>query len=239
MLPHIVAGEKVNDFLKVVCEESVPAVELSGRDPKEFVPMLKAAGVKVIHKSPSVRFARKAVLAGVDAISIVGFECGGHPGMDEVTTMCLIPPVVDAFPDSVVIAGGGICDRRTYLAARCLGADGVVMGTRFAATKECILHDNFKKLIIEADEHSTCIAQKTIKNAARYYKNSLVAELIEKEASGNISLEEILAYVNGQRQLEAYRSGNTDECAFPLGECAGQIHEIKKVEAVIKEIMGE
>lgn len=237
MLPNATAGEAVPDFVRVACEEHVPVVELSGRDPKEFVQALKQAGIKVIHKSPAVRFARKAIQAGVDAVSIVGFECGGHPGMDDVTTMCLIPAVVDAFPDIPVIAGGGIFDSRTYLAARCLGADGVVMGTRFVATKECALHENFKDLILRSDERSTGIVQRSIRNAARNYKNKPILELMELEATTTPTLEQVLSYVSGKKQKQAYLDGNIDGGAFPLGECVGSIKEILTVQEVIDEIV--
>lgn len=237
MLPNVAAGEIVSQFLSVVCDEKVAAVELAGKDPKEFVPELKKAGVKIIHKSTAVRFARKAVDAGVDAISIVGFECAGHPGMDDVTTFCLIPVIAKTFPDVPLIAGGGICNSKTYLAARCLGADGVVMGTRFVATTECSLHENFKKAMIEADERSTGIVQRSIKNAARNYKNKTIMELMELEATTTPTLEQILSYVNGQRQKQAYLEGNTDGGTFPLGQCVGQIDKICSVQEVIDEIV--
>lgn len=239
MLPNATAGELVNDFIDAVCEERVPVVELSGRDPKEFVPKLKDAGIKVIHKSTAVRFARKAVLAGVDAISIVGFECAGHPGMDDVTTFCLIPVVKDAYPDIPLIAGGGVCSGRTYLAARALGADGVVIGTRFAATTECALHENFRKVMIDADERSTGIVQRSIRNAARDYKNAPILELMEKEAHSEMTLPEVLAYTSGAKQREAYDTGNIDGGAFPLGECVGQIHSIMTCKEVIDSIIAE
>ena len=137
MLPVQVAGEKTGEFLEACAEAKVAVVELAGRDPKPFVPILHDAGVKVIHKSTAVRFAKKAEAAGCDAVAIVGFEAGGHPGMDDVATMVLIPSVVDAL-SIPVIAGGGICDSRSYLAARALGAQGVVMGTRFIATNATI-----------------------------------------------------------------------------------------------------
>lgn len=236
MLPIVTAGELVPDFLDAVCEERVPVVELSGRDPKDIAPKLKDAGIKIIHKSTAVRFARKAVLAGVDAISIVGFECAGHPGMDDVTTMCLIPAVADAYPDMPLIAGGGIYDARTYLAARCLGADGVVMGTRFAATEECALHPNFRQLMLDADERSTGIVQRSIKNASRDYKNAPIRELMEREAQSQLTLQEILVYTSGKRQKAAYETGDTDGGAFPLGECVGGIHSILTVKEVIDQI---
>lgn len=235
MLPVQVSGEHTWDFIEACCEEKVGVVELAGRDPKEFVPVLKEAGIKVIHKSTAVRFAKKAEAAGVDAVSIVGFECGGFPGMDDVTTMVLIPSVVDAV-NIPVIAGGGICDGRSYLAARCLGAEGVIMGTRFVATKECIIHPNFKKLFVEADERSTAMAQRSIKNAYRIYKNETIRQLLELE-KGNPTFEEIIALTSGSRQKQCYENGDTDGGAIPCGEVVGRIKEILSVKAVIDEIV--
>ncbi|WP_243112587.1 NAD(P)H-dependent flavin oxidoreductase [Caproiciproducens sp. NJN-50] len=237
MLPVQVAGEMTNDFLAVAAEEKVPVVELAGRDPKPYVPMLKEAGVKVIHKSTAIRFAKKAEAAGVDAVSIVGFECGGHPGMDDVSTMVLIPSVVDAV-SVPVIAGGGICDSRSYLAARALGAEGVVMGTRFVATNECLIHQNFKQLFVDLDERSTAIVQRSIKNASRDIKNETIKQLMELENSSDhpLTLQEILPFVNGKRQRQAYLSGDVGDGAIPAGECIGRIHDILSVKEVIEEI---
>ncbi len=236
MLPVQVAGELIPDFMEAVIEEKVPVVEMAGRDPKDFVPALKAAGIKTIHKSTAVRFAKKAESAGVDAVSIVGFECAGHPGLDDVTTMVLIPCVVENV-NVPVIAGGGICDSRSYAAARCLGAEGVVIGTRFVATKECIIHPNFKQTILDADERSTAIVQRSIRNAARNFKNAACKELMELEANGKPTLEQVLAIVNGKRQRVAYENGNTNGGAFPVGECVGRIHEILSVKEVVDEIV--
>ena len=235
MLPVQVAGEHTWDFIEACCEEQVSVVELAGRDPKDFVPVLKGAGIKVIHKSPAVRFAKKAEAAGVDAVSIVGFECGGHPGMDDVTTMVLIPSVVDAV-NIPVIAGGGICDSRSYLAARCLGAEGVIMGTRFVATKECIIHPNFKKLFVEADERSTAIVQRSIKNAARNYKNANIEKLIELEKSSP-TFDEVIALVSGAKQKACYENGDLDGGAIPCGEVVGRIKDVLTVKEVIDEIV--
>ena len=236
LLPNQPAGELTLDFLSAVAEEKVDVVELSGTDPTPFVPALKNAGIKVIHKSPAVRFAKKAEAAGVDAVTIVGFECGGHPGMDDVTTLVLIPSVVDAV-SIPVIAGGGICDSRSYAAVRCLGAEGAVMGTRFVATKECVIHPNFKELILKATERDTGIVQRSIKNAARNYKNTAILKLMDMEANGKPTLEEILAIVSGKRQKECYETGDIDSGAIPMGECAGRIHDILTVKEVIDEIV--
>ena len=237
MLPIQQAGELVPDFMEAVIQEKVSVVELAGRDPKEFVPALKAAGIRIIHKSTAVRFAKKAEAAGVDAVSIVGFECAGHPGMEDVTTLALIPRVVEEL-GVPVIAGGGICDSRSYLAARALGAAGVVMGTRFVASKECIIHPNFKELLVEADERSTAIVQRSIRNAARNYKNDACKELIALEQGGTPTLQEVLAIVNGKRQKAAYFSGDVNGGAFPVGQCVGQIHKILSVQEIVDEIVG-
>lgn len=235
MLPVQVAGELTWDFIEACCEERVNVVELAGRDPKDFVPRLKEAEIKVIHKSPAVRFAKKAEAAGVDAVSIVGFECGGHPGMDDVTTMVLVPSVVDAV-SIPVIAGGGICDSRSYLAARCLGAEGVIMGTRFVASEECNIHTNFKKLFVDADERSTAIVQRTIKNAARNYKNINTKKLTELE-KGNPTLDEVVALVSGAKQKVCYETGDVDGCAIPCGEVVGRIKRVLTVKEIIDEIV--
>lgn len=240
MLPVQVAGEKTQEFLDACAEAKVPVVELAGRDPAPFVPALHAAGVKVVHKSTAVRFAKKAKAAGCDAVTIVGFECGGHPGMDDVTTMVLIPSVVDAMGDIPVIAGGGICDSRSYLAARALGAEGVVMGTRFVATKECPIHENFKEYFVECDERSTAMVQRSIKNASRDIKNDTLKELMALEAESDhpLTLQEILPFTNGKRQKIAYESGDVNAGVIPAGECIGRIHNIMTVKEVIDEIAG-
>lgn len=235
MFPEVVEGEATWDFIEACCETKVPVVELSGRDPKEYVPALKAAGCKVIHKSTAVRFAKKAEAAGVDVISVVGYECGGAPGNDDVTTMVLIPSVVDAV-SLPVIGGGGVCDSRSYLAARALGAEGVVVGTRFMATKECMLHDNFKNLMVEANERSTAVVQRSIKNPHRNLKNATTLEVIELE-KGNPTFDEVFALVNGKRQKKCYDSGDIEGGVIPCGEVVGRIHDIPTVQEVIDEIV--
>lgn len=155
--------------------------------------------------------------------------------MDDVTTMVLIPSVVEAV-NIPVIAGGGICDSRSYLAARCLGAEGVIMGTRFVATKECIIHPNFKKLFVEADERSTAIVQRSIKNAARNYKNANIEKLIELE-KGSPTFDEVIALVSGAKQKACYENGDLDGGAIPCGEVVGRIKDVLTVKEVIDEIV--
>ena len=238
MLPHIAAGELVGDFLEVVIQARVPVVETSGRDPKDYVGPMKAAGIKTIHKVPAVRFAKKAEQAGVDAVTVVGFECGGHPGMDDVGNLVLIPSVVDAV-HIPVIAGGGVCDGRSYLAMRCLGAEGVVVGTRFLASEECPIHPAFQQAVLSGSELDTMMVQRSIKNASRVYKNDAAKRLYEMECNGRPTLEEILAIVSGARQKECYEKGDTSSGAFPIGQCMGRINDIVPAAEIIRRIIGE
>jgi len=218
--------------------QKVPVVETAGRDPKEYIPALKEAGIKTVHKVPAVRFALKAQAAGVDAVTLVGFECGGHPGMDDVGSFVLIPSAAKAL-DIPIIAGGGVCDGRSYLAARCLGAEAVVIGTRFIATKECVIHPAFKEALLAADERSSLMVQRSIRNANRVMKNEASQKLYEMERTGKPTLEEVLTIANGKKQKECYENGNTNGGLFPLGQCTGQINEVISVKEVIDNIIAE
>lgn len=238
MFPEVVEGEATWDFIEACCQAKVPVVELSGRDPKPFVAPLHEAGCKIIHKSTAVRFAKKAAAAGVDVVSVVGFECGGAPGNDDVTSMVLIPSVVDAV-DIPVIGGGGVCDGRSYLAMRALGAQGVVIGTRFMATQECAIHPNFKQLLVDSDELSTMVVQRSIRFPHRNLKNETTLQVAELEKDSNPSLDDIFPYVSGKRQKKCYDSGDTQGGVFPCGEVVGRIHDIPTVQEVIDRIVAE
>ncbi|WP_366449629.1 NAD(P)H-dependent flavin oxidoreductase [uncultured Flavonifractor sp.] len=236
MLPHLAAGDRTDEFMEVAIQQQVPVIETSGRSPADYVPALHQAGCKVVHKVASVKHALKAEAAGVDAISMIGFEAGGHPGMDYVGTFVLLPSIVAAVKIPV-LAGGGICDGKSYLAARALGASGVIMGTRFLACKECPLHENFKNVILQATEKDTFLVQKTIKNACRVWKNQACTKLYELEAHGNPTLQDVLYVVNGRRQRQCYESGDVQSGSFPVGQCVGRIHSILSAKEIIEEIV--
>jgi putative enoyl-[acyl-carrier-protein] reductase II len=235
MLPELTKGDRTIEMLQVILEEKVPVVETSGRSPEAFIQKLKSEGIKLIHKVPSVRFAQKAESIGADAVTIVGFECGGHPGMDDVTSLVLIPIVAD-FVHIPVIAGGGIADARGFLAALALGADGVVMGTRFVATHECPAHPRIKEWFVKAKETDTLIIQRSIRNVARVIKNKAAEKTLSMEQRG-ASLEELLAVISGQMGQKALEEGNLEEAVIACGQCVGLIHEIKSVKEVIEEIV--
>ncbi|MDK2888041.1 nitronate monooxygenase [Desulfofundulus australicus DSM 11792] len=235
MLPEVGPRDKTAAYFEAVIEEKVPVVETSGRSPEEYVPYLKQAGIKLIHKVPAVRYAQKAERVGADAVTIVGFECGGHPGMDDVTTMVLTPRTVDSVSIPVV-AGGGIADARGFVAALALGAEGVVMGTRFVATTESLAHTNLKEWMVKARETDTVIIQRSIRNAARVIKNSAAEKVLEMEARG-ATLEELLTIISGQVGRRALFEGDLEGGTFAMGQCVGLVYEIKPVKEVIEELV--
>jgi nitronate monooxygenase len=235
MLPELTQGDRTEEILQVIIEEKVPVVETSGRSPEPFVHYLKREGIKLIHKVPSARFAKKAESIGADAVTIVGYECGGHPGMDEVTSFVLIPSVADAVSIPIV-AGGGIADARGFLAALALGADGVVMGTRFVATRECPAHPRIKEWFVGGKETDTMVIQRSIRNAARVIKNEAAQKTLAMEERG-ASLEELLTVVSGQMGQKALKEGDLEGAIIACGQCVGLVHEVKSVKEVIDEII--
>jgi nitronate monooxygenase len=235
MLPILMEGDITKRYVDIVVEEKIPVVETSGRSPEALIPALKEGGVKIIHKVPAVRFARKAESVGADAVTIVGFECGGHPGMDDVTSMVLIPRAAESI-NIPIVAGGGIADGRGLMAALSLGADAVVMGTRFLATKECPAHDNFKEWLVEAQETDTMMIERSIRNAVRVMRNETAEKVLDMEEKG-ATLDELIVYISGKVGKEAWMSGNLDGATIACGQNVGLIHEVKTVKEVIDGII--
>ena len=235
MLPELTKGDRTEEILQVILEEKVPVVETSGRSPEPFIHLLKANGVRLIHKVPSVRFAQKAESIGADAVTVVGFECGGHPGMDDVTSMVLIPRTAGSVKIPV-IAGGGIGDARGFLAALALGADGVVMGTRFVATHECPAHLRIKEWFVKGRETDTMIIQRSIRNAARVIRNKAAETALSIEQKG-ATLDELLEVVGGRMGKKALSEGDLESAIIPCGQCVGLIDGIKSVREVIEELI--
>lgn len=235
MLPELMKDDRTEEILQIIVEEEVPVVETSGRSPEPFIQKLKRAGIKLIHKVPSLRFAQKAESIGADAVIIVGFECGGRPGMDDVTSLVLIPSVADSVRIPV-IAGGGIADARGFLAALALGAEGVLMGTRFIATYECPAHPRIKEWFVRARETDTVVIHRSIRSAARVIKNRTTEETLSMENRG-ASLEELMKVISGHMGQKALQEGDWEEAVIGCGQCVGLIHEIKSVREVIEEIV--
>src|SRR5438128_3098529 len=169
------------EYIRAIVEGGIKIVETAGRSPEAYMPALKAAGIKVIHKCTSVRHALKAEAIGCDAVSVDGFECGGHPGEDDMPNMILLPRAAEELKIPFV-ASGGMADARSLVAALAMGAEGMNMGTRFIATKEAPVHDNVKQAILAASELDTRLIMRPIRNTERVLKNAGVDKIMESES---------------------------------------------------------
>ncbi|GBD85757.1 nitronate monooxygenase [bacterium BMS3Abin02] len=226
-------------YLQVCAEEGIEFIETAGRNPEPYMPHIKTAGMKVIHKCTSVRHALKAQVIGCDAVSIDGFECAGHPGEDDVTSLVLLPVTVDAL-DIPIVASGGFGDGRGLVAALALGADGMNMGTRFVATKEAPVHDAVKQAILDHNETDTTLIMRSLRNTERVLRNKTAEKVIEIESTGHATIQDIVPYVSGRRGLEeVIRNGNIDEGTMAVGQIIGLIHDIPTVGELIDRIMAE
>jgi nitronate monooxygenase len=224
-------------YIDAALEEGVKIIETAGRSPAPYMKRLKDAGVKIMHKVARVKDAKAVERLGVDAVTIVGFEAAGHPGMDNVTSFILIPIAVDAVKIPV-IAGGGIGDARGFVAALALGAEGVLIGTRFMATKECPLHPTIREWLVNARETDTLIIERSIRNAARVMKTKFSQAVLELEEKG-APLEELLPFISGERSKQSYISGDVNDGVFACGQAVGLIHDIPSVKELIDGIIND
>ncbi|WP_440121918.1 NAD(P)H-dependent flavin oxidoreductase [Tenacibaculum sp. Ill] len=226
----------IEKIMDIIVEEGVKIVFTSAGNPKTWTSFLKEKGIKVVHVVSSVKFALKAEAAGVDAVVCEGFEAGGHNGREETTTFTLIPMVKEQV-EIPVIAAGGIGSGRGMLAAMVLGADGVQIGSRFAATVESSAHDNFKKTIVEVKDGGT---QLTLKELApvRLVKNKFYQEIQELYQQGP-SVEQLKELLGRARAKRGMFEGNLDDGELEIGQVAGLIHEIKPAKEVLEAIVEE
>ncbi|CAL8981360.1 Nitronate monooxygenase [Rhodoplanes serenus] len=238
MLPKLAAHERVGEIMKVIVDEGVPFVETSGRSPAEYVPMLKAAGVRIIHKVPAVRYALSAERAGVDAVAIVGFECGGHPGTDPVGTFVQAAMAASALSIPYCV-GGGVGTGSQIAAALAMGADGVVIGTRFLVAEELGAHRDFKEAVVRARETDTVLVMQSVRNTIRILRNETAAAVAAIEARGEGSLETILPLVSGRIGREAYRTGDTRRGALAMGHALAFTSEIEPLARIVDRLVAE
>jgi nitronate monooxygenase len=226
-------------YVKAIIDGGVKAVETAGNNPQKWLPALKAAGIKVIHKCTSVRHSLKAEQIGCDAVSVDGFECGGHPGEDDVPNFILLPRAGETLKIPFV-ASGGMADGRSLVAALAMGAEGINMGTRFIATKEAPVHENVKQAIVAASELDTRLIMRSLRNTERVLDNAAVDRLIEKEKALGAALkfEDIIAEVGGvyPRIMQA---GEMDAGAWSCGMVVGLIHDIPTCKELIDRTMAE
>jgi len=227
-----------NEYLDVIGEEGIRIVETSGhKAPEELAGRFKKMGLIWIHKCVGLRYAQKAVSLGADMVTVVGFENGGATGVLDIGTFVLIPTVASEL-DVPVIGGGGVSNGRGLVAALALGAEGVIMGTRFLLTEECPIHPNLKKALCNARETDTVLVMRTLGNTHRIWKNATAEKILELE-SRKASLEEIVAVAAGTKDREMFETGDVQKGTISVGQGVGLIKDIKPVKEVVKEIMKE
>jgi len=224
-------------FIDVIVDSGVKVVETAGNNPQKYMPALKRAGIKVIHKCTSVRHALKAESIGCDAVSVDGFECGGHPGEDDIPNMILLPRAAEELKIPFV-ASGGMADARSLVAALALGAEGMNMGTRFIATQEAPVHHHVKEAIVAASELDTRLIMRPLRNTERVLANAAVERLLarERELGPQLGFADIAAEVGGVYP-KIMQEGIMDAGAWSCGMVVGLIHDIPTCKQLIDRIM--
>ena len=226
-------------YIKAIIDGGIKVVETAGNNPQKWLPALHEAGIKVIHKCTSVRHSLKAEAIGCDAVSVDGFECGGHPGEDDIPNFILLPRAAEALKIPFV-ASGGMADGRSLVAALALGAEGMNMGTRFIATKEAPVHDNVKAAIVAASELDTRLVMRPLRNTERVLNNAATERLLEKEKTlgGGIKFEDIIEQVAGVYP-KIMIDGKMDAGVWSCGMVAGLINDVPTCKELIDRIMKE
>jgi NAD(P)H-dependent flavin oxidoreductase YrpB (nitropropane dioxygenase family) len=226
-------------FVQAIIDSGVKIVETAGNNPQKYLPALKGAGIKVIHKCTSVRHALKAESIGCDAVSVDGFECGGHPGEDDVPNMILLPRAAETLKIPFV-ASGGMADARSLVAALAMGADGMNMGTRFIATREAPVHQHVKEAIVAATELDTRLIMRPLRNTERVLANAAVDRLLakERELGPNLTFADIAAEVGGVYP-RIMQDGDMSAGAWSCGMVVGLIHDIPTCKELIDRIVTE
>ncbi|ABD68751.1 2-nitropropane dioxygenase, NPD [Rhodoferax ferrireducens T118] len=227
------------EYIEVVIDKGVKVIETAGNSPKAFIEKLKQNGVRIVHKCTSVRHALSAERNGVDAVSIDGFECAGHPGEDDVPGLVLIPLATRALRIPVV-ASGGIADGRGMAAAMALGAEGVNMGTRFCATVEAPIHEQIKQALVRASERDTKLIFRTLHNTGRVLRNAVSDEVVATEQRpGGCEFADVQLLVSGQRGRFALQSGELDAGLVWAGQVVGLIDDIPTCYELLQRIVAQ
>ena len=226
-------------YIDAIIKGGVKVVETAGNNPAKWLPILKENGIKVIHKCTTVRHSLKAESIGCDAVSVDGFECGGHPGEDDIPNMILLPRAAEELKIPFV-ASGGMSDARSLVASIAMGAEGMNMGTRFMATKDAPIHENVKQAILNASELDTRLVMRPLRNTERVLNNKGVEKILqkEKELGAHLKFEDIIKEVSGVYP-KIMLDGDMDAGAWSCGMVAGLIHDIPTVKELIDRIMEE
>lgn len=227
------------EYAQAAISAGIKVIETAGRNPEKFMPMFTAAGITIIHKCTSVRHAVKAEQVGVDAISIDGFECAGHPGEDDIPGLVLIPAARKAVKIPM-LASGGFGTGAGLAAAIALGADGINMGTRFLATQEAPVHQNVKDRLVEASEMDTALIFRTLNNTARIYNNSVAKKVVEIELlPGDTDFADLADHVAGVKGREVLEKGDLEHGVWTAGMIAGLIDDIPDCKTLLIRIIAE
>lgn len=239
MLPKLVEGERIVDTFRLIADEGIQFVETSGRNPEAFLPMLKDAGITVLHKVPSVRYAVKAQALGVDMVSIVGAECGGHPGLDLVSSM-VNQALAERQLDIPFLIGGGIGAGSQLVAALASGAAGVVIGTHFLTAEEITAHDDYKKALVAATERDTALTMHSVRNTIRTLRNE-TTDIVQKLEMDDpdIGIEALLPYVSGAIGRRAYETGDVSRGMLSAGQSLGLIDRIAPLAELVSQLEHE
>lgn len=226
-------------LVQTIVDSGVKVVETAGNNPAKWLPQLQDAGVRVIHKCTSVRHSLKAQDIGCDAVSVDGFECGGHPGEDDIPNFILLPRAADEL-EIPFVASGGMADARSLVASLAMGAEGMNMGTRFIATKEAPVHDNVKQAILAASELDTRLVMRPLRNTERVLTNEAVERLLEKEKAlgAELKFEDIAGEVAGVYP-KIMQNGTMEAGAWSCGMVAGLVYDIPTVQELVDRIMSE
>jgi len=224
----------INELINTIIKENVKIVFSSAGNPKVYSKIFKEYNITLVHVVASVKHALKAQDAGCDAVVAEGFEAGGHNGIDEITTLCLVPQVADAL-EIPVIAAGGIADGRQIAACLALGAEGVQIGTRFAATIESSSNEIFKNKIVEAKDNDTYLIMKKL-NPVRLFKNKFALDVINAEKRG-ATADELKEMLGKKREMKGIFDGDIDEGELEMGQSSGLVNEIKSVKEIINDLV--
>ena len=240
LVPDLTKGEEIFQYIDVCAREQVAAIEFAGASPVEFMPACKEAGIRIIHKSPNAKVAASMARKGADVITIAGYEVAGHPSLDGIGTFVIANKAAAVCGEYgvPVLAAGGVADGKGLAAALALGAQGVVMGTRFVATKECPISDNHKQWLLAHTEKDTVLVQKSIHNAARV-ANNLAAKLTLEMEARDTTLQELMTVISGKLSRQCYKNGNIDGGIYALGPAMGLIRDIKTVQELMDGMVDE
>ncbi len=239
MLPKLVEGERIADTFRLIADEGIRFVETSGRNPQQFLPMLKEAGITVLHKVPSVRYAVKAQSVGVDMVSIVGAECGGHPGLDLVGSM-VNQALAERQLEIPFLIGGGIGAGSQIISALASGAAGVVIGTRFLTAEEIPAHRDYKQALIAATERDTALTMSTVRNTVRTLRNETTDTVQALEiADPDVGIEALLPHVSGAIGRRAYETGDVSKGMLSAGQSLGLVDDMAPLSTLVSQLEQE